>query len=100
MDIWVYISAFFSSAIIILIRSYYEYNSNYLLLMTIFCQLALIYSYFNIFKNKEIVSQYFIIKILAGLLLIIPSIYLFNGELTFRKIIGIIVGIIAIFLLV
>ncbi len=99
MDIWVYISAFFSSAIIILIRSYYEYNSNYLLFMTIFCQLALIYCYFNIFKNKEIVSQYFIIKILAGLLLIIPSIYLFNGELTIRKIIGIIVGIIAIFLL-
>ena len=99
MDKWIYISAFFSSLIIILIRGYYEYNSSYLLLMTIVCQLVLIYSYFNVFKNKEMVSQYFIVKILPGLLLIIPSIYLFNGTLTLRKIIGIIVGIIAILLL-
>jgi hypothetical protein len=99
MDKWIYISAIFSSLIIILIRSYYEYNSIYLLLMTFFCQLLLIYSYFNVFKNKEIVSQYFIVKILAGLLLIVPSIYLFKGELSLRKIIGIIIGIIALFLL-
>lgn len=99
MDKWIYISAFFSSLIIFLIRSYYKYKLSYFIILTIFAQWFLLYSYCQIFKDDNIVSQYFMVKILAGLLLFIPSIYLFENSITITKLIGVILGIIAIFLL-
>jgi len=99
MDKWIYISAFFSSLIIFLIRSYYKYKLSYFIVLTIIVQWFLLYSYCQIFKNDNIVSQYFIVKILAGLLLFIPSIYLFENNITITKLFGIMLGIFSIFLL-
>jgi multidrug transporter EmrE-like cation transporter len=96
---WLLIGSFFSALTVILIK-YYENNNNILfLLVAVLSEIGLIYSYIQLLKNTDILTQFTLVKIISILMLVIPSIILFGNVLTIRKIFGLIFGIIAIYLL-
>lgn len=96
---WLFMASFFSSLTIIIIK-YYETNKNNLwLLVVALSECGLIYSYIKLLKNDDILTQYSLVKIIAILIVIIPSTLFFGSKLTIRKIIGLIFGISSIYLL-
>jgi multidrug transporter EmrE-like cation transporter len=96
---WLLLSSFFS-ALTILVIKYYEKNSNNLLLLVAaLSETGLIYSYIQLLKKEDILTQFSLVKIIAILIVIIPSILFFGTELTISKIFGLLFGIASIYLL-
>ena len=96
---WLFFSSFFSALTIIIIKQYEKTANNWLLLVTALSETGLIYSYIKLLKNDDILTQFALVKIIAIIMIIAPSIILFGSEVTTKKIIGLIFAIIAIYLL-
>lgn len=96
---WVYIASFFSALTVIIVKQYEKTHSNLLLLVAVLSECILIYGYVKILAKEDILTQFALVKIIAVLFLIIPSILFFGTELTNKKIIGLIFGLGAIYLL-
>jgi len=99
MSKWLFFSSFFSALTIIIIKQYEKTANNWLLLVTALTETGLIYSYIKLLKNDDILTQFALVKIIAIIMIIAPSILLFGSEVTTKKIIGLIFAIIAIYLL-
>ena len=97
--IWLFISSFFSALTIVLIKYYQHFHNNWFLLATLLSETVLIYCYMQILNYDDILTQFSLVKIIAILLVAVPSILLAWTKLTKTKIFGIIFGIIAIYLL-
>jgi len=95
----VIISIIFSALTILIIKHYEKVPNNWLLLVAVLSEFGLIYSYIQLLKKDDILTQFALVKIIAILMVIIPSILLFGTELTISKIIGLIFGMIAIYFL-
>ena len=99
MPKWLFIASFFSALTVIIIKQYKKTANNWLLLVTALSETGLIYSYIKLLKNDDILTQFALVKIIAIIMIIAPSILLFGSEVTTNKIIGLIFAIIAIYLL-
>jgi multidrug transporter EmrE-like cation transporter len=99
MSRWLMFSSFFSALTIIIIKQYEKTANNWLLLVTTLSETGLIYSYIKLLKNDDILTQFALVKIIAIIMIIAPSILLFGSEVTMRQIIGLIFAIVAIYLL-
>jgi len=96
---WLLLSSFFSALTIIIIKYYDSFKNNWFLLVALLSECGLIYSYIHLLEVGNILIQFSLVKIIAILLVAIPSILLAWTELTTSRIFGIIFGIIAIYLL-
>ena len=96
---WLFFASFFSALTIIIIKQYEKTANNWLLLVTALTETGLIYSYIKLLKNDDILTQFALVKMVAIIMIIAPSILLFGSEVTTKKIIGLIFAIIAIYLL-
>jgi multidrug transporter EmrE-like cation transporter len=98
--ILVIIAAIFSALTVTMIKLY-DYNNfnNLFLLVACLSQLGLIFSYVQLLKFNDILTLFTLIKILAILLVSIIGVVFFGFKLTKYKILGILLGIIAIYLL-
>ena len=99
MPKWLFFASFFSALTIIIIKQYEKTANNWLLLVTALTETGLIYSYIKLLKNDDILTQFALVKMVAIIMIIAPSILLFGSEVTTNKIIGLIFAIIAIYLL-
>jgi multidrug transporter EmrE-like cation transporter len=96
---WLLIASFFSALTILMVKQY-ENSTNYLYLLVVaLSELGLIYSYIELLQKGELVTQFALVKIISILIVILPSIMFFGSELTTKKIIGLMFGMIAIYLL-
>jgi len=96
---WLLFASFFSALTILMVKQY-EKNTNYLYLLVIsLSEFCLIYSYIELLKKGELITQFALVKIISIFIVIIPGIIFFNSVLTIQKIIGLLFGIIALYLL-
>jgi hypothetical protein len=77
-----------------LLTNYYI-NLFYALLLYI----VLIKLYIEIFKQQQIASSYTLLQITQILLVVFGSIFLFNEQISYKKFIGIICGLLSVYLL-
>ena len=96
---WLLISAFFSALTITIIKFYENNSHNWLLLFAILSECGLIYGYIQLLKSNDILTQFSLVKIIAILFVVFPSIAFSWTKLTVSKSFGILFGIIAIYLL-
>ena len=95
-----YIVAIINSALAGLLTKYYVQKNNMLYLYAaIFCNVFLIFAYTHIFNDTSISTSYVFIKIMAIMLVSFVGFTFFREECNSYKILGIIFGIIAIYLL-
>jgi len=96
---WLIIASFFSALTILMVKQY-EQTTNYLYLLVVaLSEFGLIYSYIELLEKGELVTLFALVKIISILIVIIPGIIFFGSILTTKKIIGLIFGLIAIYLL-
>lgn len=96
---WLLIASFFSALTVIVIKYYEKVLNNWLLLVSLLSEVGLIYSYVQLLKTDDILTQIALVKIVAILIIIIPSMLFFGSQLTISKILGLIFATIAIYLL-
>ena len=84
---------------VFLIKKYIDNKQNLFLFLTMLCYYALMQSYIHIFSKNEISKAYVLLQILQIFIVVISGIIIFNEAFTLNKIIGIILGSIAIYLL-
>jgi hypothetical protein len=96
---WLLISSFFSAITIVLVKYYSNFKNNWLLILAVLSECGLIYSYVQILHYGDILTQFSLVKIIAILLVTVPSFLLAWTKLTISKAFGFIFGIIAIYLL-
>ena len=89
----------FSASTVILIKYYIRYSNYWFLLATILSEFLLIYSYINFLDSGILVVQFAIIKILSIILVAIPSLLFFDGVPPTKQIIGLLIGLLSIYLL-
>jgi|LakMenEpi03Aug12_release.lakeMendotaPanAssembly.Ray.scaffolds.fasta_scaffold1050635_1 hypothetical protein len=96
---WLLLASFFSALTILMVKQY-EKSMNYLYLLVVaLSEFGLIYSYIELLKKGELVTQFALVKIISILIVIILGIIFFGTGLTTKKIIGLLFGMIAIYLL-
>jgi multidrug transporter EmrE-like cation transporter len=96
---WLLLASIFSALTVLMVKEY-EKNSKYWpLLVATLTEIGLIYSYIQLLKKGDLITQFALVKIISILLVLIPGIVFFNSVLTTKNIIGLIFGMIAIYLL-
>ena len=96
---WLLISAFFSALTVTIVK-FYETNKNIgLLALALASETGLIYGYVQILTQKDILTDFALVKIISILFLFLPSIYFFGTKLTKSKILGLILASISMYLL-
>jgi drug/metabolite transporter (DMT)-like permease len=84
---------------LVLIKKYLQSNQIYYLIITMIVYFLLMLSYIKLFENTELSSIYTILQILQILLVLLIGVIIFNETLTLNKVIGIIFGLISVYLL-
>jgi multidrug transporter EmrE-like cation transporter len=96
---WIFMASFLSALTIIIIKYYNTNKHNLWLLVALLSEIGLVYSYIQLVKTDDVLTQFSLVKTLAILMVIIPSMLFFDSKLTVRKIIGLMFGIATIYLL-
>jgi hypothetical protein len=99
IDKWIILSAFFSTLTVVLVKFYIDTKDVWLLAAALASEAGLIYGYVNILENKEILTQFAVVKIIAIILSILPSIVIFGSRLTLKIVLGLIFACVSIYLL-
>jgi len=97
--VWIIIASLFSTLFIAMIKLYDQGHNNLFLLFAILSQFGSLYSYIRLLDYDDILTLFIVVKILAILLVTLIGILFFSYKLTNRKIIGIVFGIIALYLI-
>lgn len=92
-------AAIFAAMQPILIKQYIRGHNIYFALAAVIAAIILLYYYYKIFQHYDVAIGYLLIKLIAIMMVILVSIAYFNEQITPRKMIGIILGIITIFIL-
>ena len=99
LNMW-YIIAIINSALAGILVKYCVSNScSSYLYAAIFCNIFVIFAYVQIFKDNSISTSYSCIKIISIILVAIIGFTFFNEKCDINKIVGLILGIISIYLL-
>ena len=96
---WLLLASFFSALTILMIKLYEKSINYFYLLVAALSEFGLIYSYIELLEKGELVTQFSLVKIISILIVLIFGIIFFGSELTTKKIIGLIFGMIAFYLL-
>jgi multidrug transporter EmrE-like cation transporter len=96
---WLLLASFFSALTVLMIKQYEKSTNYWYLLVAALAEFGLICSYIKLLKNGDLITQFALVKIISILIVLIPGIVLFNSVLTTKNIIGLIFGMIAIYLL-
>lgn len=97
--LWFILAVIMSAMPMPLIKKYLTTNNIFYLLVCGFIYIILTYGYVQILKNHTISKMYPLLKILSIILVFFIGVFFFNDELKLKNIIGIIMGIVAIYLL-
>jgi multidrug transporter EmrE-like cation transporter len=84
---------------IFLIKKYILENNLCYILLTLFLYILLTYLYILLFRKNEVSSNYVILQIIQILMVLVISFVFMSENITVKKIIGVIFGIICIYLL-
>lgn len=95
-----FISALVASVLpLILIKKYIEKNNILYMAAAIIIYVLLIFIYYKLFINNNMSTIYPLIKIISIILVVILGIFLFGENINLIKLIGILLGIISVYLL-
>lgn len=97
--IWIALAIILSAIPIIMVKLYLNTNNIWFIVTAILLSIFLILTYIYIVKNYRISIIYPIIKILSVILVVVVGIFLFGEKITWRNVIGIILGLVGIYLL-
>ncbi len=84
---------------LVFIKKYLQSNQIIYLIITMILYFLLMLSYIKLFETTEISSTYTILQILQILIVLLIGVLLFNESLTLNKVIGILFGLVSIYLL-
>jgi multidrug transporter EmrE-like cation transporter len=84
---------------IVFIKQYIITKQIYNLILAFILYVFLLLSYVKLFETEQVSSTYTILQILQILIMIVVGLMIFNESLTINKILGIIFGIVSIYLL-
>ena len=96
---WFFVAACAAAAPIPLIKMYTKTNEMYWIWLSIVSYATLIYAYSIILLDRNITIVYPILKVLSVLIVIGAGIVLFYNRLNLRSAVGILLGILSIYLL-
>jgi multidrug transporter EmrE-like cation transporter len=96
---WLFLASFFSALTFISVKYHLKYPNKYILIITFFSEIGLIYSYIKLLQSDDFLSGFSLVKIISILIIILPSVIFLNEKLTIKKILGLVFAIIAIYLL-
>ena len=99
MNHWLIITALFSAITVFAVKHYILKANYFYLLVAILSETGLLYSYTHLLQGDDIFATFSVVKILGIILVFIPSVVLFDNKLTNRKIIGLILAVVSIYLL-
>ena len=97
---WIILAASTASLQVIFIKKYLQTNDWFWLDLSLLTSVFLLVTYIKIFNGNNISIIYPIIKILSIIIVIITGDVFFKNKITIKSIVGIILGIISIYLLV
>ena len=92
--------AIIAAIVISMTKQYTITSEKYLIIVAIILSIGSFFFYIEVFRNNNISTTYPIIKILSILLVVFAGILLFGEELSTKNIIGILLGLAAIYLLI
>ena len=96
---WFLIAAISAALPIPIIKEYTISHNFLVIILAIFIYIILVLSYSIILADKNIIIVYPILKVLSAILVICSGMVFFNNKLDFDSIIGILLGIITIYIL-
>ena len=96
---WLLAAIIFSALPIAAVKQYNVTNDHKWLVFAILSQLLLILAYIQITKNSDISIAYSLIKITSIILVVLISIFIFSEPLTAKHIVGVLLGMLAIYTL-
>lgn len=96
---WIIIAVLCSAIPLPLIKLYLDTNQYIYIVLATLLSIVLVYSYVQLLRNSDMMLMYPFIKILSIVLVVIIGVLFFGGSLTLKNIIGIGLGIMALYLL-
>jgi len=97
--IWFLIAAISAALPIPLIKEYTLSNNFIWIILSIIIYCILVLSYSIVLVDKNIIIVYPILKVLSAMIVVLSGVVFFNNKLDFESIIGILLGIITIYIL-
>ena len=97
--VWFFIAAISAAVPIPFIKIYTETKNFMWIILSMFSYLILILSYSIILTDKNISIIYPILKVLSVIIVVIAGIFIFKNSLDMKTIIGILLGIVSIYIL-
>jgi drug/metabolite transporter (DMT)-like permease len=97
--LWLIYSSSCAAMSIIFVKYFVDTKKYIYIILAILSEIGLIYGYIHLLKYSSILVQYTLVKIISILLVFIATLFLFKTELSWRKGLGILLAILAIFLL-
>ncbi len=97
--IWLIVSTIIALLPLIFIKKYIQNNKIIYLVISMILYFLLMMSYVKLFNLSELSSAYTILQILQILIVLLIGVFIFNESITIYKVIGIIFGIISVYLL-
>ena len=98
--LYMIIAIIISVVIIFLIKKYTQLHATYLIILVILLDLIMIYIYIYLFSLNDASKIYTIIKIASVIVIMILGYLLWDEGISKHKIVGLILGILAIVLMV
>ena len=96
---WILIAGVAASIPLMLMKKYIETKKTILIVLSMICYLVVIQSYIQLLATNNISTIYPIIKIVSDLIVIPSGVFLFHEKLNLYNYLGVILGIISIYLL-
>jgi|SRR5271156_4561266 len=96
---WYLVAAMAAALPVPLVKKYNDTNNKIYLLVAIILYMVLITAYVYILKTHEMATIYPFLKILSIIIVVFVGIIWFNDQLRPKDIIGIILGLVALYLL-
>ena len=97
--LWLALSAVTASIPFIMIKKYNDTNNEMYILLAAFAYALLIITYIKILRTHEMIKVYPLLKIISLLIVVFVGILFFNNKMTGKIILGIVLAIIALYLL-
>jgi multidrug transporter EmrE-like cation transporter len=99
MNIYLLIASIIAILPIVFIKNYIYTKKIYYLIFALILYIFLLLSYVKLFETEQISSSYTILQILQILIILFVGILFFNESLTRNKILGLLFGLLSIYLL-
>lgn len=97
--VWFLVAAISAALPIPLIKEYTLTKNCMWIILSIFIYCILVLSYSIVLVDKNIIIVYPILKVLSAMIVVLSGVVFFNNKLDFESIIGILLGIITIYIL-